>query len=258
MAVGRAVLPREQVSFAFTDVPAGMLGSGDTAVEVGFSLDAWNPPLIQPAVQAVFFNPTTGERKSLQFTPEPHHPTLLYLDREFWHGGPLGVQLESLTDENYLGFTAQSLRLRVAGGPFLLHFGAMTLSVWLFGTVLAAAGVMFSTRLSWYVSILGTATFFLVSSLHDYILHMPTMASAALRLAQTGDSLVHWSGWYSIARHAIPPVPDLPSLLPGEAATFGQVMSLGDVAGTFGWAMLSVVTLVILGSLALRKREVAA
>jgi len=258
MVVGGARLPRETVTFRFEDVPQDILGSGDTAVEVGFSLDAWNPPLIQPAVHAVFINPATGRQKSLEFTPEPHHPTLLYLDRDFWRGGPLAVRLESVTDDNYLGFTPQSVRLKVVGGPFVAHFAAAVLCVWLFGTVIAAAGVLFSARFSWYVSILCTATFFLVCSLHDYILRLPPMALAAQKAVRACDGLWHWAGWREVVRHVVLPLPDLPSLLPAESVSFGQAMPLADLAATFGWAALSIAVLIGLGSLIFWKREVAA
>jgi hypothetical protein len=258
MAVGRSVLPREQVLFAFKDVPAGMLGPDDTAVEIGFSLDAWNPPLVQPAVQATFLNPVTGQENVLQFTPESHHSTLLYVDKAFWHGGPLEVRLESLTDDNYLGFTNQGVRLRVAGGSFLVHFGKAILCVWLFGTVITAAGVCFSMRLSWYVSLFATAVFFLVCSVQGFLLVQPWATQTVRLLTQRADNWWHWTGWYPLIRHAVVPLPDLPSLLPPQSVNLGQVMPLADLAGIFGWAVLSVMVLMALGSLVFWKREVAA
>jgi hypothetical protein len=258
MAVGRSILPREQVVFNFADVPAAMLGSDDTAVEIGFSLDAWNPPLVQPAVQATFLNPASGQETVLQFTPEANHSTLLYVDTAFWHGGPLEVRLESLTDDNYLGFTNQGVRLRVAGGPFLVHFGKAILCVWLFGTVLAAAGVCFSMRLSWYVSLFATAVFFLVCSVQAFILMQPWATQTVRLLTQRADTWWPWTGWYPVIRHVLLPLPDLPSLLPPQSVNFGQVMPLADLAGIFGWAVLSATVLMAVGSLAFWKREVAA
>ena len=258
MLVGRPQFPREVAVFRFADVPPHVLAGGDTPVELGFSLDAWGPAMEQPAAEATFVKPDTGEQRTMRFTPESHRSTLLYLDRTFWHGGPLEVRLECLTADDFLGLVPQSVRLRLPGGPFALHLAKAGFHVWLFGTVLAAAAVVFSTRFTWFVSILGALAFFIVGVSRDFILNSTIIGDAALRLARWGDALAHWSGWLNLTQHLVLPLPDLRAMLPGEAVSMGQVVPLAELGASFGWAMLGVAILIVAGALLFKHREVAA
>jgi len=146
------------------------LGGKDTAFEAGFSLDSWTPPNIQAEAKLTFVRPD-GREKSLLFHPESHHSTVLYLDREFWRGGPLEARLESLTDDDNFGLLPESVQLRLDAGPYVWNFAKGMMCVWFYGTVLAAIGVFVSTRVSWFVGILTASTLFLLSSLRPFLLH---------------------------------------------------------------------------------------
>jgi hypothetical protein len=244
MLAGRSRTPRETASFRFDDVKSERLGSGDTAFEVGFSLDAWAPPNVQAEGRITFIRPD-GRELALLFHPESHHSTLLYLDRAFWHGGPLDVRLECLTDEDYFGLVADSLRLRLDGGPYVLNFVKATARVWLFGIVLVAAGILFSTRLSWFVSILTAIVFFVLVVSRDFLLRALSETAA--------------HGWQFGARLKwLASIPDILRLLPDEAVITGQSIPWGEMGAALGAAALAAAALLVLGAWLLRGREVAA
>jgi len=178
LLAGRSRLPREVAVFRFADVNPRWLGRQDTAFEVGFSLDSWTPPNIQAEAKITFVRPD-GEQKSLLFHPESHHSTVLYLDREFWHGGPIEARLESLTDDDNFGLLPESVQLRLDAGPYAWNFVKGIACVWLYGTVVAAMGVFVSTRVSWFVGILTAGTLFLLSSLRPFLLHSTPAAMVA-------------------------------------------------------------------------------
>jgi len=253
---GRSKAPRELALFRFDDVPGDALGQGDTPVEAGFSLDAWSPATVQAAAQIVFVR-SDGQTKTVRFSPESHHSSLLYLDREFWHGGPLEVRVECLTDDDFLWLVPDSVRLRLGGGPFAWNYAKAVLRVWLFGTVLSAIGVCCSTFLSWFVSILLAIVVVLVSMVREFVLGATVFGDLARKLAEAANGWHAWAGWRSVAEHLVVPLPDLRALIPGEGVSLGQVMSLTDLGEAFGWAALSVAVFVLLGSIILRNREVA-
>jgi hypothetical protein len=181
MLAGRSHLPREAAVFRFADVKPQWLGPQDTAFEVGFSLDSWTPANVQAEARLTFVRPD-GREKPLLFHPEAHHSTVLYLDREFWHGGPLDARLESLTDDDNFGLLPESVQLRLDAGPYAWNFAKGIACVWLYGTVLAAMGVFVSTRVSWFVGILTAGTLFLLSSLRPFLLHSTPAAMVAAYL----------------------------------------------------------------------------
>jgi len=260
--VGRTELPRQMAVLRFDNVPGDVLGSADTAVEIRLRLEAWSPATVQPAAKATFLNPATRRRKALTFTPEGHHATLLYLDRAFWHGGPLEVHLECLTADDSIGLVPGSVRLRLDGGPFAVHFAKAILCVWFFGTVLAAVGVLPSTRFTWYTSILGTAVLLLASFMRDFLrgflLRETWVRDVAWRVARWAEAHWEWDGWDDLAEHVVVPLPDVWALLPDDTVSMGQVIPLTQMAVSFGWAALGTVVLVSVGAYLLRKREVAA
>ena len=260
--VGRDELPRQVALFRFGDVPSGALGRGSTAVEIRLSVDAWSPATVQPAAEAMFLNPATGRRKVMTFTPEGHHATLLYLDRAFWHGGPLEVRLECVTDDDYIGVIPTSVRLRMDGGPFAIHLAKAMLCVWFFGTVLAAAGVLPSTRFTWYTSILATGVLLFASFMREFVrselLRNIRVRHATWRVAEWARSCWDWDGWDDVVEQLIIPLPDVWALLPDDTVSTGQVAPLAQMAATFGWAALATAVLVAAGALLWRKREVAA
>jgi hypothetical protein len=185
MLAGRSSLPREVAFFRFADVRPQWPDRTGAAFEVGFSLDAWAAPNIEAQAKITFVRPD-GQQKSLLFHPEAHHSTVLYLDREFWAGGPLEARLESLTDEDNFGLLPESVRLRLDGGPYAWNFVKGIACVWLYGTVLAAIGVFVSTRVSWFVGILTASTVFMLSSLRPFLLHStPAAAVGAIAWAVT-------------------------------------------------------------------------
>jgi len=260
--VGRDDLPRQVAIFRFGGVPSGALGPGSTAVEIRLSVDAWSPATVEPAAEATFLNPATGRQQIFRFTPEGHHATLLYLDRDFWHGGPLEVGLECVTKDDYLGVVPASVRLRMDGGPFAIHLAKAVLCVWLFGTVLAAAGVLPSTRFTWYTSILATGVLLFASFMREFVrselLRDLWVKHATWRVAEWAKSCWDWDGWDNVVEQLIIPLPDVWALLPDDTISTGQVASLAQMAATLGWAALATAVLVAAGALLWRKREVAA
>ncbi|MCX5684455.1 MAG: ABC transporter permease [Planctomycetota bacterium] len=175
---GRSRLPREVAVFRFADVNPRWLDANDTAFEVGFSLDAWAAPDVQAEAKLTFIRPD-GQQKALLFHPETHHSTVLYLDRGFWHGGPLDVRLESMTDDDNYGLLPESVQLRLGAGPYIWNFAKGITCVWLYGTILVAIGVFVSTRVSWFVGILTAGVIFLLSSLRPFLLHQTPAAIIA-------------------------------------------------------------------------------
>jgi len=250
MLVGRPETPRPMAIFRFDDVPADRLESGDTPVEIAFTLDAYSPPTIQPTAEAAFLRPDTGQKRSFRFTPEGHHPTLLYLDREFWHGGPLEVRLQCLTPDDYMGLAPESVRLRLGGGPFVLHLAKGGFQVLLFGTVLVAAAVFVSTRLSWYVSILAMVTMFAVGTVgriflsYGFIGALASRVAKPLQQAPTGQWLIE---------HV-----QLQGLLPGEGFNMGEAIPWWDLAASAGLVAVVAGLFVAAGAYLLKTREVAA
>jgi hypothetical protein len=251
--VGRSRWPRQQAAFRYRSVSPQALSEGDTAVEIGFSLDSWGPPTIASAAQATFVNPQTGKTCSLQFTPEGHHSTLLYIDQRFWHGGALEVRLESQTDDDFLGLVPESVRVQTDGGPFALNLAKVTLNVWCMGTVIAAFGTLLSTRLSWFVSILGGVTFVLFAFSRDFV-----RQSAAEALIKWGSDWPSWLHWEWLVSHLLPPVPNLQAILPGESVRMGEAMALADLGDAFLWSALAVIAMALVGAWLFRTREVAA
>jgi hypothetical protein len=209
MLAGRSRLPREVAVFRFTDVNPQLLGHGDNAFEVGFSLDAWAAPNIEAEARITFILPD-GRQKPLLFHPETHHSTVLYLDREFWHGGPLEARLESLTDEDNFGLLPESVQLRLDAGPYAWNFAKGITCVWLYGTILAAIGVLVSTRVSWFVGILTAGTIFMLSSMRPFLLHSTPAAMIAAYLWTVAAVIIaillllrkRWSPWRRIGAAA--------------------------------------------------------
>jgi len=134
--------------------------------------------------------------------------------------------------------------------------------VWFFGTVLAAVGVLPSTRFTWYTSILGTAVLLLASFMRDFlrgfILRETWVRDVAWRVARWAEAHWEWDGWNDLAEHVVVPLPDVWALLPDDTVSMGQVIPLTQMAVSFGWAALGTVVLVSVGAYLLRKREVAA
>jgi hypothetical protein len=209
MLAGRSRLPREAAVFRFADVNPQLLGQGDNAFEVGFSLDAWAAPNIEAEARITFIRPD-GRQKPLLFHPETHHSTVLYLDREFWHGGPLEARLESLTDEDNFGLLPESVQLRLDAGPYAWNFAKGITCIWLYGTILAAIGVLVSTRVSWFVGILTAGTVFMLSSMRPFLLHSTPAAMIAACLWTVAAVIIailfllrkRWSPWRRIGAAA--------------------------------------------------------
>jgi len=256
--VGRSRVPRAQAAFRFDTVPEGELAAGNTAVEIGFSLQSWGPPTITSTARAAFLNPQTGQTRSFEFTPEGYHSTILYLDRTFWHGGPLEVRLESETDDDFLGLLPESVRIRAEGGPFVLNLAKSMLNVWCFGSVLVAFGVLLSTRFAWFVSVLGGMTFVIMAFARDFIRHQTVVADMAAALLRWGQDWPQWLHWEWIVNRVSPPLPSLQSMLPGENVRMGQAMALAELGDAFLWSAIAVAALVLVGALLFRHREVAA
>jgi hypothetical protein len=249
MLVGRPALPRQMAVFRFDDVPRARLRAGDTPVEIGFTLDAFSPATVQSAAEATFVA-ADGRSRSFTFTPEGHHPTLLFLDRDFWDGGPLEVRLECLTQEDYMGLVPGSVRLRLRGDPYPVHFAKGVLSVLLFGTILVAAAVFVTTRLSWYVSILATAT----------VLAVGTVGRIFFSYSAVGEA----GGWLSTHIREAPGGEwllahlQLHGFLPGGAFSTGAIVPWWDVAASVGLVAVVTALLVAAGARLLKTREVAA
>jgi hypothetical protein len=255
---GRSRLPRQAAVYRFQDVDPRWLGEADTAVEAAFSLDAWSRGDTPALAEMTFIRPD-GQGKTMQFSPEGHHATVVYLDRAFWHGGPLEVRLECLTDEDYLGLLPESVRLQLDGGPFALHFATAVLCVWLFGTALAAVGVLVSTRLTWFVGILAAFGFLVFSIAHDFILtQTPVGWLAKVSARWAYKSVAAWPGWLPVMQRILAPVPDLRLLLPDDRMSLGQVLPAADLGAALGWTALGVAAIVLVGAFLLKRREVAA
>ena len=254
LIVGRFSEPRQVAVFRFQDIPRGILGIGDIPVEVDFALHAWSPTTLEATARITFLKPGEKDSLAILFTPEMHHSSLLYLDRKFWNGGPLEARLECLTNGDSFGLSPESVRLRLDGGPLALNFAKATLQVWFFGTVLAAAGVLLSTRFSWFVSIFAAIAFFIVGMLRQFILSATPVGEAARELSsRAGES----SLWTWLTGFFVPPIPNLRSLLPDESVNLGEVLPLASLATTLGWAALAVLVTVLLGAYLFRTREVA-
>jgi hypothetical protein len=284
MLAGRSTLPRQVAEFRFDDVPAGDLGEGDTGLEIGFSLDAWAPPSVQAAAE-ITFTRSDGRQQSLLFSPEARRSTVVYLDRDFWHGGPLDVRLACLTSDDHMGLLPESVRLRMDGGPFLLNYAKSVLRVWLFGTVLAAAGVAASTRVSWFVGILVAAFFLLLAAGRDWLMQFPSFAETLFLLLTVflviamgyfltrkrlrwGQRLIRVAGvavlcfllsWlFALRLTVLHPLPEITWLLPGDTASAGQVISFGEMGLAFALAVVCSTVLVVFGTWLFKGREVAA
>jgi len=248
--VGFPDLPRQAARFRFDAVPAGALGEGDTAVEIAYSLDAYSPATVLSAARATFVRPDTGAARSFEFTPEGHHPTRLYLDREFWDGGPLDVRLECLTKGDYMGLLPESVRLRLGGDPFAVHLAKGTFGVLLFGAVLTAAAVCVSTRLSWFVSILMMATLLAVGTVGRILLSYGIVREVAMTVAA---GLEEAPGGPWLLGHL-----QLQGLLPSDTFAMGQAVPWWDVGASLALTMVVTGALVAVGGYLLRTREVAA
>ncbi|MEA3366759.1 MAG: hypothetical protein U9R68_01450 [Planctomycetota bacterium] len=248
--VGCPEPPRQMAVFRFDDVPAGLLGDGDAAVEIAFSLDAFSPATVQPAARATFIRPDTGASQSFQFTPEGHHPTLLYLDRDFWHGGPLRVSLECLTRDDYMGLLPESIRLRLGGDTFVVHLAKGALCVLLFGTVLTAAAVFLSTRLSWFVSILAMVALFAIGTGGRILLSYGVIGELAESVAKRLEP-VPGGAW--LLDHL-----QLQGLLPADTFNMGEAVPWWDLGASLALVLVVTAVLVAAGAYLLRTREVAA
>ena len=256
---GRADLPRQVATFRFGDVPAEALGRGDTAVEIAGSLDAMSAATVEATAQVVFINlRTLGRQGPILYTPELNRPSLLYIDRAIWHGGPLEVQIECSTDEDLLGLEPASVRLRPDAGPYAWHVATATLCVWFFGTVLAAAGVTASARLSWFVAIVPTIAFFLLATTRSFVFTIMPLRYSAVDLTRRLSVLGAGVDWYEVAKHIVLPLPDLAAMLPPDSMNYGQALPLEDLGLRFVWAAVSVLAMVVIGWLLYRRREIAA
>ena len=248
--VGAPELPRQMAAFRFDDVPAGALGEGDTAVEIAYSLDAYSPATVQPAARATFTCPETGTSRSFDFTPEGHHPTLLYLDRDFWHGGPLQVHLECLTPGDCMGLLPESVRLRLGGDPFAVHLAKGAFCVLLFGTILTATAVFVSTRISWFVSILGMIAIFAIGTVGRILLSYGVLGRLAESAAEQVEPMPGGS-W--LLNHV-----QLQGLLPSDTFNMGEIIPWPDLGASLALVLVVTALLVAAGGYLLRTREVAA
>jgi len=250
MLVGRPKRPRPMAVFRFDDVPARLLGRGDTAFEIAYTLDAFSAATVQSTARATFIRPDTGDSRTFRFTPEGHHPTLLYVEEAFWHGGPLVVHLECLTEDDYIGLLPESVRLRLGGDPYLLHLAKGVFAVLLFGTVLTAAAVLLSTRMSWFVSILGMVALLAVGTVGQTLLRYGDLGRRADRLA---DRVQEWPGGAWLLEHL-----QLQGLLPEEAFNMGEAIPWWDLGASTAFVLAIAAVFVAVGALLLRTREVAA
>jgi len=249
MLVGEPDLPRQMAVFRFDDVPAGRIVGDRTAVEVRYSLDAFSPATIESAAQATFVRPD-GERLVLRFTPEGHRPTLLYMERAFWSGGPLEVRLECLSPDDYIGLVPASVRLRLTGEPFLLHYAKGIVHVLLFGAILIAVAVFVANGISWFVGIFAVATIFALGTVgHVLLTYQPIGRSA-------GWLTRHLSGtaaWTWVVDHL-----KLQGFLPPDSFVMGETVSWLSLAAAAGAAGLISLVFVAIGAWVIRAREVGA
>jgi hypothetical protein len=256
---GRADLPRQTAVFRFADVPPSLLPAGDVAVELAFSLDARSPATVETTAEAVFVDPRTGRRQGpVRFTPEMYHASLVFVDRNVWRGGPLEVHVECRTDLDCLGLQPESVRLRLDGGPFAWNLAKAGLRVWLFGTVLVAAGVLFSTRVSWFVGILASLALFAVAMTRAFVFTATPLRFAAGTMARRLAPLSGSVDWSAVAKYVVLPVPDLAAMLPPESVSRGEVLSPAALGAPMAVAAVSTAAMVFLGTLLYRRREVAA
>jgi hypothetical protein len=290
---GHGSTPRQMVVYHFENVPAEALGEGDAVIEAGFSLDVYAPPTVQPVAEATLVR-QDGQRRSIRFTPDGHHSALLRIDKEFWHGGSLEAHVEFLTDDDFLGVLPESLRLRIDGGPFVWNFTKAILQVWLFGTLLAAAGIMVSTRVSWFVGILAVTPYFIagaaygfVNSVEPFVYGMTILwvlllagglvyvlffERAATRRSRVLQALLCMGVWltasfvlslgYILHFGTIPlrlvPVPDFTAILPTQGMAMGQVISGVEMGQSFCLTAVCTAVMLVMGALSLKSREVAA
>jgi hypothetical protein len=294
---GRSTFPRQVAVYRFEDVPAGALDAEAATIEAGFSLDVYAPATVTPEARATFVR-SDGERQTLSFTPDGHRSTLLRLDKDFWHGGPLEVRIELLTNDDFLGVLPESVRLRTDAGPFAWNFAKAILQVWLFGTILTAAAVALSTRLSWFVSVLAMSVVVIPMAAHEFVCRVApfvllttflTFGGFLLALAyvlflrrglswrQRGLEAVIIAGLAAavtfLMRTETPPVgpgsdpllplqvvplPNLAAILPSQATLSGQSISATEVAQALGLTAVCVTMAILLGAFFLRRREVAA
>ena len=250
MLVGQPELPRQMAVFRFDDVPAGRLGGNRTAVEIRFSLDAFSPATMQSAAQATFIRPGTPERRTLRFTPEGHRPTVLHVERTFWNGGPLEVRLECLTPEDYMGMVPESVRLRLPGDPFLVHYAKGIGHVLLFGAMLIAVSVFVSSGMSWFVSIFAVATLFALGTVGHVLLNYQVVGSSAEWLA---ERLAGTAGWNWFLDHL-----KLQGFLPPDSFAMGETVSWAAMAAAAAAATVVSVLFITGGAWLIRNREVAA
>ncbi len=255
--VGQATLPRQAAVFRFEAMPPGVLGERDVAVEAGFTLNAWGDANVETVCEAAFVNRATGRRQTVQFTPELYHPSLIYVDRAIWEGGPVDVRLECHTDDDFLGLLPESVRLRTPAGPFAWNLAKGGLCVWLFGAVLATTGVAASARFSWFVSILIVILVFIVSVARGFVISTTPVGGAVVAVAKRLDAVLPTEIAREAARYIIP-VPDLAGLLPPESLHRGEALALAALGGTGAWALGTVLVLGLVGWLLYRRREVAA
>ena len=258
LLVGRLQPPRGEAVFGFKNVPPDVLGDAEAALEVSCSVDSYNPALIQTAAEMTLRRPDTGREETFRFSPESQRPTLLPMDRSFWCGGSLEARLQCLTTDDFLGVVPASVRLRLPGGPFAWNFAKAILRVWLFGTVLASIGVMLSTRLTWFVSILGSMVLLVLGTCREFLLGSTSLGKLAWNLTQWNGGWLDTPFGRRLAQHLVLPVPDFSALLPGTRLSLGEVMPLTDLGAAVGWSLVAVAITVSIGSILMKRREVAA
>jgi len=249
MLVGQPELPRQMAVFRFDDVPAGSM-TDRTAVEIRFSLDAFSPATMQSAAQATFLRPGTSQSRTLRFTPEGHRPTVLNLERAFWNGGPLEVRLECLTPDDYMGLVPESVRLRLPGDAFPVHYAKGIGHVLLFGAMLIAAAVFVSSGISWFVSIFAVATLFAVGTVGHVLLNYQFVGRSA---QWVDERLAGTAGWNWALDHA-----RLQGFLPPDSFALGEAVSWAAMAAAGAAAAAACLLFVAGGAWLIRNREVAA
>ena len=258
LLVGRLQPPRGEAVLGFKNVPPDVLGDAEATLEVSCSVDSYSPALIQTVAEMTLRQPDTGREETFRFSPESQRPTLLPVDRSFWRGGSLEARLQCLTTDDFLGVVPASVRLRLPGGPFAWNFAKAILRVWLFGTVLASIGVMLSTRLTWFVSILGSMVLLVLGTCREFLLGSTSLGKLAWNLTQWNGGWLESPFGRRLAQHLVLPVPDFSALLPGTRLSLGEVMPLTDLGAAVGWALVAVAITVSIGSILMKRREVAA
>jgi len=250
MLVGEPGLPRQMAVFRFDNVPAGRIVGNRTGVEIRYSLDAFSAATSPAAAQATFIRPEDGKRLTLRFTPEGHRPTLLYVERAFWSGGPLEVQVECLTTDDYIGLVPTSVRLRLAGDTFAEHYAKGIGQVLLFGAILIAVAVFVANGISWFVSIFAVATLFAVGTVgHVLLTYRPIGVSAGW----LSHRLSGIAGWTWVVDHL-----KLQGFLPPDSFARGETISWLSLVATATAAGLVSLLFIALGAWVVRRREVGA